>query len=136
MTSAIETGIPRNGARECARALEQGFATQDLADVYQDDVQSWHNFTGKTVTKAESLALVGGFFAGFAEKGFSRPYYTNIRLHYTDKGFVQQHVVEARRGDQLFHMPGCLIIEVNDGKIVRQDEYVDPTPYTELMGRN
>jgi uncharacterized protein len=130
----VETGVPKPGARECARALTKGFADQNLAPVYNDDAVIWHNFTDKTVSKAESLAIVAGFFKGFADAGYSRPYYVNIRLIYTDKGFVQQHVVEARKADQIFHMPGCLIIEVRDGRIARQDEYVDATPFLKLTG--
>jgi uncharacterized protein (TIGR02118 family) len=116
-----------------ALSFDRALATGDFDSVYQDDLVSWHSFTNKTVTKAESLALVASFFAGFQQKGYSRPRYTQIRRIYTDKGFIQQHVVEATRGDQVFRMPACMVIEVRDGKIAKQEEYLDPSPYARLM---
>jgi uncharacterized protein (TIGR02118 family) len=132
-----ETGASMTSRQQefeaCALSFDRALATGDFDSVYQDDLVSWHSFTNKTVTKAESLALVASFFAGFQQKGYSRPRYTQIRRIYTDKGFIQQHVVEATRGDQVFRMPACMVIEVRDGKIAKQEEYLDPSPYARLM---
>jgi ketosteroid isomerase-like protein len=132
-----EVGMDKTSRRQefetCARNFDRALETGDFDAVYTDDLVSWHNFTNVTKTKAESIALVTGFFAGFKQKGYSQPRYTQVRRTYTDKGFIQQHVVEAKRGDDLFQMPAAMVVEIRDGRISKQDEYLDPSPYMRLM---
>lgn len=127
------TGSKADEIEACAVALEKAFFDQDLADLYHDDVVAWHNYTDKTATKTEILGMVAGMFSDLAKRGYSRPQYVNIRRVHIPNGFMQQHVVEATRGDEVFRLPICLIAEVRDGKISKQDEYVDTAPYVRMV---
>jgi hypothetical protein len=51
-----------------------------------------------------------------------------------DGGFVQQHILRARRADDVsIDMRVCIVIKVNaEGLITRIDEYFDPTDMAPL----
>jgi ketosteroid isomerase-like protein len=55
------------------------------------------------------------------------------RLEEIAGGYLQQHVLRmvSRKGKELA-MPACLVVRVEDGKITRLEEYLDPTPTREL----
>jgi ketosteroid isomerase-like protein len=62
--------------------------------------------------------------------------YDDVRLHVTDDGFVQQHVMRGRApSDDEFALAACIVCTVADGRITRLDEYFDPAQLAALRGR-
>lgn len=95
-----------------------------VASCYADHAVIWHNDDGKAQAKAENLEVLKGFI------GFTRSRaYTERRLLTHGAGFAQQHrlVAETHNGHVLT-MDVSLFCVVENGVIVRLDEYMDPAP--------
>lgn len=92
----------------------------ELGELYADDVVIWHNTDGIEMTKEQNLASLDALAAMTTSRSFS-----NIRRYDIDGGFVQQHVMHLDWGSGSGELPGCLIVLVKDGKIIRADEYLD-----------
>ncbi|MGB0730170.1 MAG: nuclear transport factor 2 family protein [Ilumatobacteraceae bacterium] len=91
-----------------------------LGELYADDVVVWHNTDGIEMTKEENLASLDALAAMTTTRSFS-----NIRRYEIDGGFVQQHVMHLDWGSGSGELPACLVIKVENGKIIRADEYFD-----------
>lgn len=101
-------------------ALEQGSIDGVLA-CYAPHARIWHNFDQLAMTPEESLGGVRTLFENFPVRE-----YINVRRHPTPRGLVQQHNLMLKRFDGVtIDWPGCIIFEIEDGQIVRLDEYVD-----------
>ena len=86
-----------------------------LGELYADDVVVWHNTDGIEMTKEENLASLDALARSFS----------NIRRYEIDGGFVQQHVMHLDWGSGSGDLPACLVVKVENGKIIRADEYFD-----------
>jgi ketosteroid isomerase-like protein len=108
--------------------------TGDLDGVsacYADDVEIWHNTDRTTEDKSRNLKVLKGF-TGY----MSGIRYTNRRLAAFPGGFVQQHVLCARRPDGVaVELPAAIICAVRDGKITRLDEYFDSAQVATFTGK-
>jgi len=92
-----------------------------VGDCYADDVVIWHNTDGAAQGKAENLKVLSGLIRYYPER-----VYADRRLTAYPGGFVQQHVLKARRADGAERtLPACVICAVTDGRITRLDEYFD-----------
>lgn len=101
-------------------AIERGDADA-VAACYAEDVVIWHNTDGEAQGKAENLKVLSGLIRYYPERR-----YADRRLTAYPGGFVQQHVLKARRADGAERsLPACVICEVRDGRITRLDEYFD-----------
>ena len=101
-------------------AIERGDADA-VAACYAEDVVIWHNTDGEAQGKAENLKVLSGLIRYYPERR-----YADRRLKAYPGGFVQQHVLRARRADGAERsLPACVICEVRDGRITRLDEYFD-----------
>jgi ketosteroid isomerase-like protein len=89
-----------------------------LADVYADDVTVWHSFDRVDQTREQNLRTL----AWMAEhvEGLS---YDDVRVAYTDDGFVQQHLFRSTRPP--LEVPCMLRAWCRGDKIVRIEEYLD-----------
>lgn len=94
----------------------------DVATLYGDDIEVWHNFTDRTQTKAENLRTLEGLIASAA----AIRYEVIERLLLDDGRVLQRHNLRVRtpRGEE-FVIPACIFITVRDGLIRRIDEYLD-----------
>lgn len=92
-----------------------------VAALYHDDLQFWFNASGKTSTKAESLAAMT---AGNARH--RRRTYNDRIVHVFPGGFVMQYTLNITHHDgaQTALFP-CVVALCHDGKILRLDEYID-----------
>ncbi len=100
-------------------AIERGDAAT-IEDLYDDGVEVWHNVTGRTMGKADNLALLG-FWSGAVE---------NLRYEVLERrafagGVVQRHVVHGTAGGETLRAEVCIVIHVEDGRITRIFEYLD-----------
>jgi ketosteroid isomerase-like protein len=103
------------------RAIEAG----DLAAVrglYSPHVRVWHNDDGKEQGLEENLSVLAWVVRHVRDLR-----YTEERRQRCEQGFVQQHVLRGRTlsGEDLA-IPSCLVVRIEQGRIVRIDEYLDP----------
>ncbi len=101
-------------------ALEAG-DKEAVAACYAPHVGIWHNTDRMVQTREENLAVLDGFFAVVRDRR-----YEDVRLVAFPGGFVQQHRLTGTLPDGgTLDWPACIICQVEDGKIVRLDEYMD-----------
>ena len=110
-------------ARLAARffdAIEAGNIDQVRA-IYARDAVIWHSTDNLESTVEDNLDVLRGFVARI-------PYrrYTNRRLEIFPGGFLQQHLLVARRADgKELTLAACVVCKVSGGRITRLDEYFD-----------
>lgn len=107
-----------------ANALFNAITAGDVDTVrglYAEDVQVWHNVTGKAQTRDENLKLLKLFTGKMAELR-----YEEIDRRFYPGGFVQRHVLRGKtKSGQAIEVPVCIMIDVAGGKITRIYEYLD-----------
>ncbi len=110
---------------ELARHFVGAIETGDIDAVracYADGAQIWHNFDDIDQSVDENMKVL----EWMKRQATSRKYEI-IRLEEIAGGYLQQHVLRLvnRAGEEL-SMPACLIVTVENGKIRRLEEYLDP----------
>jgi len=115
-----------------ADKLTANFSAGDIeayASSFFDDAVIWHSFDCKEQPKSENIALLKVLFESFDSLNFE-----NVTYSVTDEGFVQQHIMTGRhKNGKEFSIPACLVVTVKNEKILRLDEYIDPTSLFECM---
>ena len=97
---------------------------ETVSAIYHPSAVIWHNYDGLETGPAENIEVLRGFIKRAPQRRYANP-----RLLTTARGFVQQHVLEATRIDgRQLSLPACVIAEVEDGRIMRLDEYFDTAP--------
>ena len=131
----MSTSDQRSAALNIAEAITEAFARRDIdgfMQAYAPDIAVWHNFDRQTQNSAENRTLLDGFMSLFASLQ-----YTDICRVHTDEGIVQHHLVVGVLPDgRRLEMPACLILTIQDERIVRIDEYSDPAPFFALMAES
>ena len=89
-----------------------------LADVYADDVTVWHTFDRVDQDRDQNLRALVWMYEHV--EGLT---YDDIRVAYTDDGFVQQHTFRATKPK--LDVPCMFRAWCRDGKITRIEEYLD-----------
>ena len=115
-----------------AERLTAGFASHDLAafeSLYADDIVVWHSHNQLAQTKAQNIQRLSAFFRDFANLR-----YEHIARIPTPAGFVQQHVIvgDCPLAGRL-EMAVCAVVSLRNDRILRLDEYFDPTPIFSLL---
>lgn len=92
------------------------------------DARIWHNYDGVTQTVDENMATL----AYLLEKSTGLKYDIH-RLEEIKGGYLQLHTLNlmAKSGDVL-STEALALISVKDGKIIRIDEWLDPSPFAVL----
>jgi ketosteroid isomerase-like protein len=94
---------------------------EGVADLYAPDVAIWHNVSGRSQTRDQNLKLLTHLRGRLDEWR-----YDEIRRDLFDGGFVQQHVLRARKRDgSPIEIPVCILVRTSGGRITRIDEYLD-----------
>jgi ketosteroid isomerase-like protein len=102
------------------RAIEDG-DVEAVRACYHPDARIWHNNDRVEQTVDQNMAVL----AWMARTLTTRRYRVTRREALSD-GFVQQHVLEADLpGGGTWTLDACVIVRVEDGLIVRLDEYLD-----------
>lgn len=88
----------------------------------------WQNFAGRDIPKAEFLAIFARLSSAITGLRFEESQRTR-----TPSGFVEKNTLRGRApsGADL-EMRCCFIATVEDGKIVRLNEYVDSVQLADL----
>lgn len=111
------------------RALATGDTTE-LADLYADDVVVWHNNDRLEMTKAASLASIGGLSSIAQDIRMD-----DVRVDEISGGFVQRFVLRGvvRATGNAVELQNCIVVQLDgDGRITRMEEYVDPNGATQF----
>lgn len=114
-------------ARRFVGAIERG-DVDAVRDCYHPDAKVWHNNDGLEQTVAENLRVLGWMAKVLPERR-----YRVTRLEALPDGFLQQHVLEASLPNGgTWSLDACVIVRVQDGLIVRLDEYLDSAQVARL----
>ena len=98
--------------------------------IYSPDALIWHNNDNAEQTVEENLRVLQ-----WVSRNLSDMRYEEVRRHRTDDGFIQQHVLRATAPNGTpIEVPACLVCTVEDGRIARLEEYIDPSPITTAFG--
>jgi len=111
-------------------AIEAG-DLEAVAACYAPDARIWHNTDGVVQGPDENARTLKGMARAFADRR-----YQERRLRVFPGGFVQQHVLRARRlrdGAEV-SLAACLVCETADGRITRLDEYFDSAAVAAFVG--
>ena len=125
MTPAEVTAV----ADEMFAAIERG-DVKALAAMWSDDVLVWRLGGGRARDKPRALAVIDWFVASTTSRR-----YEVLDRQIFDGGFVQKHVVHAvTANDTPVTFRACLIVKVDDGRVLRIDEYLDSADLVALAG--
>lgn len=114
-------------ARRFFDAAERG-DIDTLYGCYAPDARIWHNTDESEQTRDDNAQALRGFVRRISDRA-----YVDRRVRVFDGGFVQQHVLEGVRADGVrVRLAACIVCEVEDGKIVRLDEYFDSARVAEF----
>jgi len=110
-------------------AIERG-EYQTVDGMWADDVTVWHTGDPEDNDRVRALKVIRWFMKVTTTRS-----YEILDRRFFDGGFVQQHVLRARRSDGIsIEMRVCIVIKVNPaGLITRIDEYFDPTDMAPLL---
>jgi ketosteroid isomerase-like protein len=115
-------------ARHFVSMIEKGDIDAVRA-CYADDARIWHNFDQVDQTVDENLKVLGWMVRNAASRR-----YEIQRLEAIEGGYLQQHLLHlTTHSGEAFTMPACLVVRVEDGRIRRLEEYVDPAPAAKLQ---
>ena len=96
----------------------------DVATVracYAPDAKLWHNTDRIEQTVDQNMAVLDWFIRTLPDRN-----YRVVRREALSDGFLQQHVLEATLPDgTAWSMSACCVIRIENGLIVRLDEYLD-----------
>ena len=117
---------------EVARRLIDCITRGDVEGVdrlYDDDIRVWRNIDERELVKKQALKVVGILSQLHDFE------YRDVRIEATENGYVQQHILTCTgpKGDAV-RVPSSMISRVENGRIVRIDEYADSAAMAPLMG--
>ena len=100
-----------------------------VRECYADDAVIWHNFDGTEQTVDDNVASLH-----WLRRIMDNMSYTEIRRTPITGGVLQQHVLSGSIGGDAVAVPACVILKIEDDRIIRLEEYLDPTPITSRVG--
>lgn len=94
-----------------------------VGECLHPDAAIWTNFDERTVDRDRALRTIGWLVANVTALR-----YDVVRRLPCEGGFVQQHVLRGvSPTGATIAMHACIVAEVRDGRVVRMDEYADPS---------
>jgi ketosteroid isomerase-like protein len=122
--------LSKDVANQLFGAIERG-DYEAVENLWTDDVLVWHTGDPKDNQRTRALKVIRWFMDVTVTRS-----YEILDRQFFDGGFVQQHVLRARRSDDVsIGMRVCIVIKVNnDGLITRIDEYFDPADMAPILG--
>jgi uncharacterized protein len=88
---------------------------------YAPDAKLWHNTDDIEQTVDQNMAVLNWFIKTLPDR-----YYRVLYRAALKDGFVQQHILEATLPDGTkWKMFACVVVRIENGVIVRLDEYLD-----------
>ena len=97
---------------------------------YAPDAKLWHNTDDIEQTIDQNMAVLAWFIKTLPDR-----YYRVLYRAALKDGFVQQHILEATLPDGTkWKMFACVVVRMENGVIVRLDEYLDSAQSKALRG--
>ncbi len=125
MSAPADTAV-RALADRFIEAIQAG-DIETVKACYDPAVVVWLNTAGVGVDRAANLKVLAGFIGKTSERQ-----YQNRRVQTFPGGYVQQHLLKATHiKGPVLELAATLICQVQDGVIVRLDEYFDSAPLTD-----
>ncbi len=95
---------------------------------FHEDAGIWHNYDGVTQTLDQNMMVL----ENIVKKTRSRKY-DYKRLEEIEGGYLQQHTLRVVTNDgKELAAEAIAVVFVDNGKIRRIEEYLDPTPLSAL----
>jgi len=91
-----------------------------VAALYADDVEVWHNASGRARDRAGGVRVMRAFL----ERAQDVSYEILERRHW-EGGAVQRHVLHVRVAGEEHAIDACIVFAFADSKLTRVYEYVD-----------
>ncbi|MNX21846.1 hypothetical protein D3C86_518120 [compost metagenome] len=124
MTSSTDMAL-RALADRFIEAIQAG-DIETVKACYDPTVVVWLNTAGVGVDRQANLEVLAGFICKTSERQ-----YQNRRVQTFPGGYVQQHLLKAIHvKGPVLELAATLICQVQDGVIIRLDEYFDSAPLT------
>jgi ketosteroid isomerase-like protein len=115
--------------------LDEFFAAIERGDLdaverlYADDIEVWHNVTGRTMDKAANKKLLG-----FWSSAVDDMRYEVLERRTYEGGATQRHVIHGSAAGSPLRADICIVFHVSDGQITRIYEYLDPAAVAQVFG--
>lgn len=103
---------------------------EKFATILHDDFVMWYNFDPQDRTREEFIQTLKSAHAMFENQKNE-----DLKITLTDDGFVLQATMTGILDGKAISSPYCLITQVQDGKVIRGDEYFDTAKLTKRAGR-
>ena len=88
---------------------------------YAPDAKIWYNNDDREQSVEQNLKSLAWFMRKLPDR-----HYRIVRREALKDGFLQQHVLEATLPDGTrWRLAACVVVRIEDGKVVRLDEYLD-----------
>ena len=116
--------------------LDEFFAGIERGDLdvvdrsYADDVEVWHNVTGRSLDKDASIDLLRYWCSKVANMR-----YEVLERHTYEGGATQRHIVHGEAGSATLRADVCIVFHVAAGQITRIYEYLDPAAVAKVFER-
>jgi ketosteroid isomerase-like protein len=103
----------------------------EVRAIYAPDARIWHNTEEREQSVDENLRVLR-----WLVRNVSDLRYEDIRRQKTERGYVQQHVLRGTTADgEQLAVHACIVVETEDGRITRLDEYIDGDQIAALKRR-
>lgn len=104
------------------RAAEAGDPA-DLRNIYLQDAVIWHSHDNRETTLAQNMKLLASMDQWVTDRE-----YADRRVYVFEDGVAQSHVLRGtkRSTGELVELHAMVVCRIQDGKIARLDEYLDP----------
>lgn len=107
-------------AEKFVDAVQRGDADY-MRQCYAPNGVIWHNTDNVEQTIDDNVKVLEWFIRTLPDRK-----YTVLRRETIPHGFVQQHILSATLPNgEPWKMDACVVVKMEDGKIVRLDEYID-----------
>ena len=123
--------------REVAQRLAEFWATvseehniDKFQTILHPDFVMWYNFDPIDRTRAEFIQTLKEAHAMFQNQKND-----DLKITLTDEGFVLQATMTGILAGAEISSPYCFIAKVQDGLVIRGDEYFDTAKLTKKAGR-
>jgi len=115
-------------AGEFIAAVEAG-DVERVSAIYSDGLELWRNIDPRTLDKRQSLKVVS-----WLAENVDQLRYEEVEVLVTEEGFVQRHRLRGvSKAAVAVDVAACLVVKVEDGLIVRLEEYLDSAALAPLM---
>ncbi|NJO32883.1 MAG: nuclear transport factor 2 family protein [Rhodospirillales bacterium] len=125
----VDRDVSMRLAEFWARVSEE-HDTDKFATILHEDFVMWYNFSPDDRTRAEFIQTLKDAHAMFHNQKNE-----DLRITLTEEGFILQATMTGILDGKAISSPYCFIAKVEDGLVIRGEEYFDTAQLTKKAGR-